>query len=94
MTSLEQLANDIGKMADAKNESYGNAVVGGTVEILSVLFPNGIPKESYEDLPVLVNIINKMLRISHGNKSDFHESPYRDIAGYALLGCRRDEHEN
>lgn len=46
---------------------------------------------SYEDDDMLavVHNVDKLFRIAH-SKHAFGESPYRDIAGYGLLGALRD----
>lgn len=85
-----KLGESIGAMVGAKNEAYGDAIVNGTVKILEVLFPNGISPEQYSDLPLMVVMINKMLRISRGDKNAFEESPYKDLAGYSLIGYEKE----
>jgi len=37
-----------------------------------------------------VRTLDKVCRIAKGNKDAFGESPWRDIAGYGLLGAVRD----
>ncbi len=88
MTKYTELANEIGNLVDEKNKAYGNSFneVG---EFLKILYPNGIPVESYTDALCIVRIFDKLKRIAT-NKDAFGESPYRDIAGYALLGAQKD----
>ena len=54
-------------------------------EIIKILFPQGVKPENYRDLLTITRIIDKLFRIAT-RKNAFGESPYRDIAGYALLG--------
>jgi len=88
MTKYTELAKEIGNLVDEKNKAYGNSFneVG---EFLKILYPNGIPVESYTDALCIVRIFDKLKRIAT-NKDAFGESPYRDIAGYALLGAQKD----
>lgn len=88
----EELGKQLGVMVGQKDEAYGHAITDGTVAILKVLYPKGITPDKYSDLPLMVNIINKMLRISRGDKTAFSESPYKDIAGYSLLGYEKELH--
>ena len=84
-------ANDIGLLVSEKNKAYGDSF-GEASKILEVLYPDGIPKESYRDALALIRVIDKLFRLA--NKKDaFGESPWRDICGYALLGVVNDEAE-
>jgi hypothetical protein len=57
---------------------------------LSVLYPSGIKPEQYTDALAIIRVIDKLFRIAN-NKDAFSESPWRDIAGYALLGIANSE---
>jgi hypothetical protein len=57
---------------------------------LSVLYPSGIKPEQYTDALAIIRVIDKLFRIAN-NKDAFAESPWRDIAGYALLGIANSE---
>lgn len=83
------LGEQVGALVDVKNAAYGDsfACCG---EFLRLLYPDGIRPEQYTDALCLVRIFDKMKRIAT-RKDAFGESPYRDIAGYGLLGAAKDE---
>ncbi len=84
----EQIGQEIGSLVDEKNAAYGSSFAESH-KILSVLYPNGIKPEQYTDALAIIRVIDKLFRIA--NKKDaFGESPWRDIAGYALLGIAND----
>jgi hypothetical protein len=89
MGKYEELAKKVGQLVDEKNKAYGNsfADVG---EFLKILYPDGVSPESYTDMLCVVRIFDKLKRIAT-NKNAYGESPYRDLAGYALLGLLKDE---
>lgn len=85
----EKTATEIGKLVAEKNKAYGDSF-GQASKILEVLYPDGIPVDSYRDALALIRVIDKLFRLA--NKKDaFGESPWRDICGYAILGVANDE---
>lgn len=82
-----KIAVDIGKLTDKKNQAYGDSFtkVG---EFLKILYPEGIPVHAYTDALCIVRIFDKLMRIATDKKA-FNEDPYKDIAGYALLGLAK-----
>lgn len=88
-SDFEKIAEEIGKLVTEKNKAYGNSFAEAE-QFLKILFPNGIPVESYSDMLCIVRIFDKLKRIAT-NKDAFGESPYRDMAGYSILGCYKDE---
>jgi len=87
--TYETIGQEIGKLVDEKNAAYGSSFAE-CHKILSVLYPNGISPEQYTDALAIIRVIDKLFRIA--NKKDaFGESPWRDIAGYAMLGIENDE---
>jgi len=90
MTDYVAIALEIGRITADKNEKYGDAV-GKTGDIFRILYPDGIPVEAYEDVLLIVRSLDKIVRITCGDKAAFGESPYRDLAGYSLLGVAKDE---
>lgn len=76
-------------MVDIKNVKYGNSF-SESHKILAVLFPDGIPVEKYPDALAIIRIIDKLFRIAT-DRDALGESPYRDIAGYGVLGAHRVE---
>jgi hypothetical protein len=86
--SFKDIGSEIGSLVDEKNAAYGSSF-SRSEEILKVLFPNGVKPEQYTDLLAITRVLDKLFRIA--NKKDaFGESPWRDIAGYAILGIAND----
>lgn len=90
--SYEDIGTKIGKLVDVKNKAYGNSF-SKSGELLKVLYPYGIAPEQYDDMLAIVRVIDKMFRIAT-NKDAFGESPWGDIAGYAILSVGRKEDGN
>jgi len=87
----EGVGKKIGKLVDEKNEAYGDSF-NQSGKILEALYPEGVTPNQYRDMLAVVRVIDKLFRIA--NKKDaFGESPWRDIAGYALLGQKEGEDE-
>lgn len=84
-TVYEQLGQEVGKLTDHKQSSYGNSF-GKAGDVLSILYPDGIQPDQYGDALAMVRVIDKLFRIAT-DKDAFGESPWRDIAGYGLLGA-------
>lgn len=90
--TYKNIGNEIGELVDEKNAAYGSSFAE-CHKILSVLYPNGIQPEQYTDALAIIRVIDKLFRIA--NKKDaFGESPWQDIAGYALLGIQNDKKQN
>jgi len=87
--SYQKLGEEIGKLVEEKQQAYGDSF-SKSGRILKELFPNGVNPDQYDDLLTIARIIDKLFRIAN-DKNAFGESPYRDIAGYALLGTKKDE---
>ncbi len=79
----------VGELVTKKNAAYGDSF-NKCADFLKLLYPNGIDTEQYTDMLCLIRMFDKMSRIAT-NKGAFDESPYRDIAGYALLGIVKDD---
>lgn len=87
--NFEEIGRSIGQLVKEKNVAYGNSFARAE-EIIKVLYPDGIQVSQYTDMLALIRVIDKMFRIA--NKKDaFGESPWRDIAGYGILGVSFDE---
>lgn len=82
----EILGREIGALVDLKNPAYGD--IKRVTEAMKVFYPNGIPVERLGDALLVTRILDKINRISGGNKEAFSENPFKDIAGYGLLGAR------
>ena len=87
--SFEKIASEIGALVEEKNAAYGDSFMK-CGDFLRLLFPTGIQTWQYEDALALVRIFDKQMRIAT-RKDAFGESPYRDIAGYGILGAAKDE---
>jgi hypothetical protein len=83
-TIYQEKAEQIGNLVSEKNAAYGSAFAQAQ-HILKVLYPNGIKPEQYTDALATIRVIDKLFRIAN-NKDAFGESPWQDIAGYAILG--------
>lgn len=89
-SKFEEIALNIAKVLEEKNKAYGAAFDKST-QILQLLYPNGIPLESYPDVHVIVRVLDKLSRIAQ-NKDPFGESPWLDITGYGILA--QIQHDN
>lgn len=88
MGKYTELAEKIGKLVDDKNAAYGSSF-DQAGDFLKLLYPDGIPVDSYTDMLCVVRIFDKLKRIAT-RKDAFGESPYGDIVGYGLLGLYKD----
>jgi DNA-binding CsgD family transcriptional regulator len=86
--NFEKLGSEIGKLVDDKQQAYGDSF-SKCGQFLQLLYPNGIQPDQYTDALAQVRIFDKQMRIAT-NKNAFGESPYKDIAGYGLLGAMKD----
>ena len=79
-----EIGYDIGKLTQEKNEAYGDSWVK-TEQMLKVLYPHGVPVMAYQHLLLTVRVLDKICRIATNPKA-LGESPWKDIAGYGILG--------
>lgn len=89
MKTLSELSGDLGSLLEEKNRAYGSAFSKSS-EILKILYPNGIEPNQYTDLLLTTRILDKLFRIAT-DKSAFNEEPWKDIAGYGLLGVFKEQ---
>jgi hypothetical protein len=87
MKDFEGLGAEIGRLVAEKQLAYGDSF-GKAGQIMCILYPDGIPVEKIHDALAVVRIIDKLFRIAT-DKDALGESPYRDIAGYGLLGAAK-----
>ena len=85
----KRLALSVGKLVAEKQSAYGDSF-GKSGSIMKILYPEGISLEKMDDALCVVRILDKLFRLATQPKA-FNESPYRDIAGYALLGLARHD---
>ena len=83
-----ELGCEVATVLDRTNKAYGNSTEKSS-RILSILFPEGIRTEQLHDARCMTSILDKLSRIAT-DKDAFGESPWRDVAGYALLAYRHD----
>lgn len=88
-TKYEELATEIGRIVAEKNQAYGSSF-DRSGEILAVLYPDGIRPDQYVDALGVVRVLDKLFRIAT-DKDALGESPWRDIAGYGILGAARSQ---
>lgn len=85
----QALGQEIGQLVSEKQHAYGDSF-GKSGDVLRLLYPDGINPDQYDDALCVVRIVDKLFRVATA-KDAFGESPYRDIAGYALLGAAKSE---
>ena len=90
-SEYEELGASIGITVAEKQKAYGDSF-GKAGGVLRILYPDGIRPEQYDDALAVTRIIDKLFRIAT-NGDAFGESPYRDIAGYGILGMAKGEHD-
>jgi len=87
----EAAGRTLGALVDGKQAAYGDSF-GRAGQILAVLYPSGIRPEQYRDALAVTRVIDKLFRIAT-DRDAMGESPWRDIAGYGLLGAAAAEAE-
>lgn len=83
------LGRSIGELVEAKQAAYGDSF-GRSGAVMRALYPAGIPPEKLDDALAVVRVLDKLFRIATARDA-LGESPWRDIAGYALLAVKRVE---
>lgn len=78
----------LGELLAKKNAAYGNSF-HKCQEFLQILYPNGVPVHSYQDMLTIARVFDKLMRIATA-KDAFGEDPWKDIAGYALLMVKKN----
>lgn len=84
-----KIGNELGRLLVAKNKAYGSSF-SKTGSIMQLLYPGGIDSKQMEDALCVVRVLDKLFRIAT-NRDALGESPWRDIAGYAILAVARVE---
>ena len=82
---FEEIGREIGELVNRKNAAYGNSF-NKAGDILKILFPAGVQSGQYTDMLCIVRIVDKLFRIATDTNA-MGEDPYKDIAGYGILGA-------
>jgi len=86
------LAAEIGNLLNEKNIAYGDSFARAG-KVLEIIFPNGVEVSQYGDMLAVARVLDKLFRI--GSKKDaFGESPWKDVAGYGILGAWNDANDS
>lgn len=85
----EVVGQSVGRLTDEKQKAYGGIERVGAA--MKVFYPEGIPLDKLSDALLVVRVLDKINRISGGDKLAFNENPWRDIAGYGILGYIEQE---
>lgn len=75
-------AQQIAELVSLKNAQYGNSFQE-SAKILETLYPNGVKPNEYDNMMVIVRVLDKLFRVANGDLGN--ESAWDDIVGYALL---------
>lgn len=86
-SNFEKLGTEIGRTVQEKNAAYGDSFLRSG-EVLRILYPTGVQIDQYGDMLAVVRIVDKLFRIAT-DRDALGESPFRDIAGYGILGASR-----
>jgi hypothetical protein len=85
----ERIGAEIGRLVEQKQAAYGDSF-GRAGAVMRALYPAGIPPEKLDDALTVVRVVDKLFRIAT-DRDALGESPWRDVAGYALLSVARVE---
>lgn len=85
------IAEGIGRLVTEKQAAYGDSF-GKAGSVMGILYPGGVQPEQLADALTVVRMLDKLFRIAT-DRDALGESPWRDIAGYALLAVERVERE-
>lgn len=86
--NYRNLGQRIGEIVSKKQVAYGDSF-GKSGDVMRILYPYGISHEQMDDALAVVRIIDKLFRVANKRNAG-GESPFADIAGYAILGVGRD----
>jgi hypothetical protein len=87
---FHEVAAEAAALVTRKNVAYGDSFnLAG--RFLALLWPEGVPPESFGDMLTMVRMFDKFKRIAT-DPAAFDEDPRRDVLGYALLwvACREE----
>jgi hypothetical protein len=87
-----ELGRELGELVAAKNRCYGDSA-GKSGRMLAQLYPDGVKPWQMRDALLVTRVLDKLSRIAQRGLDGQDlggESPWRDIAGYGLLGSQAD----
>jgi hypothetical protein len=84
-----ELGKAIGATVEQKQAAYGDSF-GKSGDVMRILYPDGIRPSKLDDALTVIRVLDKLFRVAT-DRDALGESPWRDIAGYALLSVRRVE---
>jgi hypothetical protein len=91
VSRYQELGREVGALVDEKQAAYGDSF-GRSGEVMRILYPQGITPEQMDDALAVVRVVDKLFRIAT-DRDALGESPWRDIAGYGLLGDEQVERQ-
>lgn len=83
---FEAMGQELGALVDEKQKAYGDSV-GKADKIIRILYPGGIGPADISGVLLVVRILDKLSRIAT-DRDALGEEPWKDIAGYGLLGMK------
>ena len=89
LSGFAKLGMQVGDLVERKNQAYGDSF-STAGDALRILYPNGVAAAQLDDALVLARVWDKLSRVARANDPS-GESPWLDIAGYALLALNRQE---
>lgn len=89
VSPYQRIGTELGKLCQQKNDAYGAAAITSGA-MLRLLFPNGVHPSRFDDMMLIARMWDKISRIAT-RKDAFGESPYKDLAGYCIIGAAKDE---
>lgn len=84
-----EIAKSIGELVTEKQAAYGDSF-GKSGAVMRIFYPDGIPLEKMDDSLTVIRTLDKLFRVAT-DRDALGESPWRDIAGYAILAVKRQE---
>ena len=82
-TSFRAVAEEVAAEVEEKDRRYGRAVLRG-VEVLKILYPEGVRPDQYADAFLTLRLFEKRSRIASAQDDDL-EDARRDSLGYCLV---------
>ena len=90
--NYHELGQALGLLIADKQKQYGDSFTRSDY-VLQALYPKGIAPHQYTDALAITRVVDKLFRIAQrgpDGKDLGGESPWKDIAGYGLLGWAKD----